>query len=311
MINISIVMATYNGGRFLREQLDSLYRQSYKPDEVVVVDDCSTDNTIDILKEYHKTYGLRYIQNEKNLGVNANFEKALKETKGAYIMFCDQDDFWLPNKIEKMYAKMKEIEIAGPCVVSSRDTYADVNLVPNPKLNFYNNTTFIKRDSTDYRTTINLHLSQGSALLLNRNCLEYIFPFPDSSTDVCYDFYVGYIVAMVGLKYDMKESLMYYRVHDNNVTASDTAVKESYQLKKKRSLSVVPHHYLDTFRIANKAIGSKIPHDRRNYVEKILKLSEDINLIRRLKLLLTTPGIPFKLRIRNIARYMANKIFNY
>ena len=74
---ISLAMPTYNGERFLREQLDSIYNQTIVPDEVIVVDDCSTDGTISILEEYKKKYGLKYWVNEKNLGYNKNFEKAI------------------------------------------------------------------------------------------------------------------------------------------------------------------------------------------------------------------------------------------
>jgi glycosyltransferase involved in cell wall biosynthesis len=91
---ISLAMPTYNGERFLREQLDSIYNQTIVPDEVIVVDDCSTDGTISILEEYKKKYGLKYWVNEKNLGYNKNFEKAISLCTGDYIALSDQDDVW-------------------------------------------------------------------------------------------------------------------------------------------------------------------------------------------------------------------------
>ena len=107
---ISIAMTTFNGERYLREQLDSLYFQTLLPDEIVVVDDCSVDNTKEILEEYHKKKGLIYYINESNVGVNKNFEKAISLCSGDYIALCDQDDVWFKNKIEQTRRMMQEME---------------------------------------------------------------------------------------------------------------------------------------------------------------------------------------------------------
>ena len=99
---ISIAMTTYNGEKYLKKQLDSLCNQTYPNIEVVVCDDRSKDNTESILKSYQKRLKLQYFVNEQNLGVVKNFEKALSLCHGAYIALCDQDDIWLPNKIETL-----------------------------------------------------------------------------------------------------------------------------------------------------------------------------------------------------------------
>lgn len=111
MDKISIIMATYNGGKFLREQLNSLLYQTKRPDEIIVVDDGSTDNTLVILEEFSNVLNLSIHTNTIHLGVNGNFEKGLKLCSGDYIMFCDQDDYWLPNKIELMYKKCLKLRI--------------------------------------------------------------------------------------------------------------------------------------------------------------------------------------------------------
>lgn len=116
---ISVAMTTFNGERYLREQLDSIYSQTRVPDEVVVVDDCSVDNTSTILQEYHQSKGLTDFVNDKNLGVNKNFEKAISLCTGDYIAISDQDDIWFKNKLELSYLKLKEIENDEPSSVSS------------------------------------------------------------------------------------------------------------------------------------------------------------------------------------------------
>lgn len=304
-------MATYNGENYLRTQLDSLYAQSRIPDEIIVVDDNSKDGTIAILDEYATKKGLIYHVNKKNLGVNANFEKALLLCTGDYIMFCDQDDYWFPNKIELMLTKMLDIEKKNyPCMVTSRDTYADKNLVPNEKLNIYNNTTIINNDNIDYKKTILLHLSQGCSLMLNRQCIQYILPFPKNEQGICYDLYAGYIIAMIGCKYDMKESLMLYRVHDNNVTAK---LKQNNQNKTSkiriRSTSIVPLHYIETFKLANTQISSLMTKEKLSFVNNIIKLA-DINLsfYNRIKILFQMPEIRYRDKARSIKYHIFNII---
>ena len=96
---VSIAMATYNGEKYLKEQLDSIYAQTYKDIEVIVCDDCSSDKTVEILDEYKEKYGLKYYINEKNLGFKKNFEKAISLCSGDFIALADQDDIWIENKI--------------------------------------------------------------------------------------------------------------------------------------------------------------------------------------------------------------------
>ena len=98
---VSIAMATYNGAKYLREQLDSICAQTINDYELIVCDDCSTDDTYAILKEYAlKDARIRVYKNEVNLGFKKNFEKAISLCKGEYIALSDQDDIWYNNHLE-------------------------------------------------------------------------------------------------------------------------------------------------------------------------------------------------------------------
>lgn len=302
-------MATYNGGKFLKEQLNSLFYQTKTPDEIIVVDDGSTDNTLAILKEFSTTLNLFIYVNTSHLGVNGNFEKGLNLCSGDYIMFCDQDDYWLPNKIELMYKKMLEIEDKTiPCIVSSRDTYADISLKESPQLNPYPSYIFYPKNNCDYRETVIKHLSQGCAMMLNRKCLDYILPIPKDK--VCYDYYIGFLIAMIGRKYDMKESLMLYRVHGNNVTA--TINNNSIQTSKKRHRNpgVVPQHFIETFNIAISQRQKYFIKERYNYVKRIISLANDsTSLLKHIIILLNTPHIPIRLKYISLKNKVLNFIF--
>jgi len=102
---VSVVMATYNGEKYLREQLDSILAQTYSVYEIVIQDDCSDDSTVDIIREYIARHNnIRLSVNTSNIGVNENFRLATMRATGDLICFADQDDVWLPEKVERQVA---------------------------------------------------------------------------------------------------------------------------------------------------------------------------------------------------------------
>ena len=104
---VSVIMPTYNCGRFIKESIDSVLAQSYQQWELLIVDDCSTDETEDIVRSY-KDSRIHYWRNEKQLGAALTRNKALRKAKGRYIAFLDADDIWLPKKLEKQIAFMQD-----------------------------------------------------------------------------------------------------------------------------------------------------------------------------------------------------------
>ena len=100
---VAVVMCTYNGGMFLREQLDSILRQTYPISEIIVQDDCSTDDTMDILRSYAaRDSRVRVTRNAVNLGFNRNFRSAVMKATADFVAISDQDDVWMPDKIGLM-----------------------------------------------------------------------------------------------------------------------------------------------------------------------------------------------------------------
>ena len=104
-IYISAIIATFNGGRYILELLESIASQTHRVDEIVVCDDCSSDDTLDILQRFKLKYyylNIKIIKNESQLGVTKNFSKAIKLSVGDLIFLADQDDIWHNNKVETM-----------------------------------------------------------------------------------------------------------------------------------------------------------------------------------------------------------------
>ncbi|OOZ38851.1 hypothetical protein BOW53_13930 [Solemya pervernicosa gill symbiont] len=115
MVTVSVALCTYNGTRFLAQQLDSILAQSHRPDEIVVCDDASHDGTVEIIEEYSRAYpGLfRSVYNERNLGYIKNFQQAVLLCNGDLIFLSDQDDIWHENKVSTLVDSMQENEGAG------------------------------------------------------------------------------------------------------------------------------------------------------------------------------------------------------
>lgn len=286
-------MPTYNGEKYLREQLDSIYAQTMVPDEVVVVDDCSKDGTLVILEEYHKKYGLRYYVNEKNLGYNKNFEKAISLCSGDYIALSDQDDVWFKNKIEVSYNAILKFPKDKPALVSSFVEQVDADLKPVRK-------DVAKMQEGDWRLNLTRYNAQGCTLMFNRALLKYIMPFPD---DMIYDAYIGLTASMVGNRYYIPQRLQYYRLYGGNSLASD-APKSQYALRTQIHLlkAYVPfwyskkyqYHFLKRLKAYQ---GENFLPERIPTLEKVIRIFE-VGKIRRLFLFLSLNGPDFYQKAR-------------
>ena len=106
---VSIAMCTYNGEKYIEEQIESILNQSYKNLEIIICDDNSTDNTTKLIESYIKVDSrIKIFRNKQNLGFIKNFEKAISLCNGEYIALSDQDDIWKLNKIELYLKKIKD-----------------------------------------------------------------------------------------------------------------------------------------------------------------------------------------------------------
>lgn len=105
---VSIIMPSYNTAQYIRESIESVLSQTYGDWELIIVDDCSTDNTDEIVQPFLSDDRIKYFKNEQNSGAAVSRNKALREAKGKWIAFLDSDDLWLPEKLEKQIAFMKE-----------------------------------------------------------------------------------------------------------------------------------------------------------------------------------------------------------
>lgn len=294
---VSIAMATYNGEKYLRELLDSLYNQTRLPDEVVVTDDCSTDRTSDILEEYHQKYGLKYCINEKSLGVTKNFEKALSLTSGDYIMICDQDDVWLKNKIELSLSKILELgqdNMPGLICGQVIDVDKNLNVIIDKKLH----------------TTLNWEANiwgmdcQGCTIMMNRKLKEMIIPIP---LGVPYDGYIAKIAALCGFWFNIGDSLLLYRRHEGNVTGDISKQKKIYFKSNWQYPFLIGNHHFELQSLVYQKFKDVIIKERKAEADILFSLHKKKSKLARLLSVYSIKNKRIKQKIRSIIAILYNK----
>lgn len=207
---LSIVICIHNGELYLREQLISLFRQSYTDYEIIAIDDCSTDSSFNILKDFSKNGKLKTYRNEVNLGLNKNFQLGIQKTKGDYIIPCDQDDIWEPEKLQTLVE-----QIDGSLLYFHDSSLIDAD---GKSMSKKQSDRFYLISNPHPLSFIPLNCVTGHACMLERHLLDYpIFPFPEH---IYYDNWLGYIASTYGQVHYIDKCLVRYRIHGNNISIS-------------------------------------------------------------------------------------------
>ena len=216
-----ILLSTYNGEKYIKEQLDSLLSQTRKNFEILIRDDGSSDNTINIILEYQKKYPkeIRYIKDDLgNLGSSKSFIKLLEYSDSEYIMFCDQDDIWLPEKIEKSINKIKELEVESnkniPLLVFTDLTVVDEKLNIINK-SYWNYQKLIPSITNDWKKLLSQNVITGCTIIMNKKAKEVCLPF--TLEMMIHDQWIGVNVSKYGKIGYLNEQTILYRQHGNNV----------------------------------------------------------------------------------------------
>lgn len=205
---ISISLCTFNGARFLREQLDTLVNQDYDHKEIIAVDDASTDGTLAILNEYATKYPFIHIhQNEQNLGFRRSFEKAIRLSKGDFIALSDQDDLWMPEKLSDMRAQIGEHQLIYHDSVFIKENGQSLNKKMSDVINMYSGDSF--------KPFLFFNSVSGHACMFKNSLVPYILPLPAS---VYHDHWIAYVAANVGTIGYVPKTLVKYRQHEKTST---------------------------------------------------------------------------------------------
>ncbi|CAI6087587.1 glycosyltransferase family 2 protein [Cohnella sp. JJ-181] len=236
---IDILMATYNGADFLREQIESVLNQSYSHFSLLISDDCSTDNTREILNEYsRRDPRITLFFQSRNLGVIKNFEFLLSRCQSKYFMLCDQDDIWLERKIEKSLEKIQNVK--GILV------YSDLKLVDKNANeihpSFWGFMGLIPVSGSPWKTLLVQNIITGCTILASSEIIKDILPFPSEAK--MHDSWIALIASLRGGVHFINEPLVNYRQHERNLVGARARNIAIYQSKTYRGFLEERKHLL-------------------------------------------------------------------
>ncbi len=221
-MKISVCIATFNGSKYIKEQLASILNQLTVYDEVIISDDQSTDNTLAIIKSFNDPR-IKIFEDKKFGSPIFNFENAIKKATGEYIFLSDQDDVWLPNKVKVMVEALHKHDL----VISNA-------LIADESLNIVKDSYFEWRKSrTGIYKNLLVNSYLGCCMAFKRKLLKNIIPFPKNIP--MHDMWIGMIAELYYKPVFINEKLMIYRRHTNNATVltENYTSKESLKTKFK------------------------------------------------------------------------------
>ena len=222
---IDILMATYNGEKYLEEQIDSILGQTYKNIRLIISDDCSTDNTKNILKKYQEKENIEIYYQKENLGYVKNFEFLLQKVENEIYMLSDQDDVWMSNKVEDT---LKKLEQDNADLVFTDLEIVDENLNTIDKSFNRKMDKFRKIEKTLGKKSFEYLYNNitGCTIMSKKEWINEIIPIPKNSKYVIHDSWIGLIISLKGkISYLDKPTIKYRQHGDNQVGTERTSHK--------------------------------------------------------------------------------------
>jgi len=214
-LRVSVCMATFNGALYIERQLESILSQLHLCDEVIIVDDCSEDSTVNLVEKIGD-FRISIFRNHINFGVQKSFEKAINLASGDIIFLSDQDDVWLDGKIDAIkYALINHDLVVTDCIVTDQELNVSFNSLfklREPKLGLINN---IFRNSYT-----------GCCMAFNRKVLKAALPFPKNIP--MHDWWIGLVGELVGSVHFIEKPFILYRRHSLNSSSLTKPSKYSF-----------------------------------------------------------------------------------
>ncbi len=286
-MKVSIALATYNGEKFLQKQLDSLITQTQLIDEIVITDDCSSDNTVKIILNFIKSnpkIKFSFEINKANQGYIRNFYTTLKRTSGDIIFLCDQDDIWLPHKVKTLCSLFKSNKNISAISTAYEFMNAKDEKVVVPDFSGIQHCLLVKKDLKENECT---HVSEYEVIRANPSpgCTCAItsklkdFYVENASLLIPHDWEINMYAAKFCGLYFYNDSLIRYRIHQNNTIGikyypphikkfftDNCSFSDDKSLVKSLSLFFSRHYKRPADKITNE------------YIDGLIKFCKDQNL---------------------------------
>lgn len=217
---VTVLLPTYNGRQFVLEMLNSIYFQDYRPLEVIITDDASTDKTSTFVCKWLKgkngdDISFKYIRNKENRGLSGNLSNAARYIHGAYLFLADQDDIWRKDKISTQVEYLEKNDDCEMCVCD-RSVINDKGKVVCGSLMRYEHRTTCKRS---YQDVLNQSICYSANCICLRTAhLDHIFPIPDRICE--HDTFIAIMAAHYGKIGYIRKPLTMYRIHKGNLSGN-------------------------------------------------------------------------------------------
>jgi len=243
---ISVVVATYNGEKYLLQMLQSIQAQTTKADEVIIADDASCDQTVVLAEEFIRVNALsdywRVIRRNKNLGLQTNFLYAIAETKGDLVFLADQDDVWLEKKITVMSREMAEhrelwmLACRYDLIDGEGKAYNGKKRVSHIDYSSKSRLAYLSKSELIISSFI-----RGCSMCIRGEIRRYIDQNFDSGSLLGHDWYLSLLATIHGKAAFLNQKLMHYRIHDSNVSVKNKPfnIKDNRMLRVKELYEVV------------------------------------------------------------------------
>lgn len=273
-IRVEILLATFNGAHFLEAQLDSLINQTHPNFSILIRDDNSSDQTFHLITRYQKLYPqiITILPSSERLGIIGNYNELLKNSSAKFLMFCDQDDVWFPDKIANAYSEMCALEkLYGkekPLLIHTDLEVVD-GLLKTLSPSFWK---FSKLDPVK-NSTFNRLLVQntvtGCTMMINQALKKIISDIPNEV--MMHDWWIALIAAAFGKIVSLKEPSIFYRQHSKNSVGAKkmnllacmarayhqiykTNLAQKLQMKRLKQAQVFNHFYGEQLKLKDRQI---------------------------------------------------------
>lgn len=290
-------MTTYNGENFVEKQLDSLLKQTRPADEVVIVDDCSTDGTASLVRKFIVNNGLsnwHFSVNKKNVGYKRNFYNAISKTKGDIIFLSDQDDIWCAEKLEVMteiFEKNNDVKALNSSFefIDENDNKFEVSQLKNKS-----NNNIIREpiDSGELKnisvlTMCNYNISPGCTMALTKEIKEIYLS--NTTCNMVHDWEINFIASCLGGLYFINRPLIRYRIHTSNTIGLDDITGKTYDMNKGKyevrlKKAERMYDYIQCLKVYNHLFNSNIIQRQVDFVTKRKEALEKKSILKILSL---------------------------
>ena len=235
-MKIAILLATYMGERYIGEQIESVIKQTYQDWMIYVHDDGSTDKTMDIVQSYVERYPnkIQILEGPALGGARNNFMYLLSQVEASYYMCCDQDDIWLPEKIEKTYNAMKQLEaeneVKVPCMIYTDLTVVDGNLnIIADSMSMYQN---LNCANVSIGRLLMQNVVTGCTMMLNKELRDMVIQYKNIDNIIMHDWWAAIIAALFGRLIYLNDPMIWYRQHGSNSVGAIDTHSFSYAIRK-------------------------------------------------------------------------------